>query len=138
MEKGRVSGAVFLELRKVFDTCCTSCSSFTSSRVQKWQGKVWHYFIHFSLVEFNEQYVIIPRPLHQKSPWQYHRVTFLGRCYSITYHNAVCLSPQKFQFLLGVKMAARETEYNKFWGDKQRALRCVMVFSGVVNDTQNL
>ena len=35
-------------------------------------------------------------------------------------------------------MAPRETEYNesaKFWGDKQRALRCVMVFSGVVNDT---
>ena len=57
---------------------------------------------------------------------------------TITYHNALCLSPQKFQFLLGVKMAARETEYNEFWGDKQRALRCVMVFSGVVNDTQNL
>ena len=35
-------------------------------------------------------------------------------------------------------MAARETEYNEFWGDKQRPLRCVMVFSGVVNDTQNL
>ena len=41
-----------------------------------------------------------------------------------------------FQFLLGVKMAPRETENNadaKFWGDKQRALRYVMVFSGVVN-----
>jgi len=60
---------------------------------------------------------------------------------TITYHNALCLSPQKFQFLLGVKMAPRETEknaYAKFWGDKQRALRCVVVFSGVVNDTQNL
>ena len=40
------------------------------------------------------------------------------------------------QFLLGVKMAPRETEnnaYAKFWGDKQRALWYVMVFSGVVN-----
>ena len=39
------------------------------------------------------------------------------------------------QFLLGVKMAPRETEnnaYAKFWGDKQRALWYVMVFSGVV------
>ena len=33
-------------------------------------------------------------------------------------------------------MATRETEnnaYAKFWGDKQRALWYVMVFSGVVN-----
>ena len=40
------------------------------------------------------------------------------------------------QFLLGVKMAPRETEnnaYAKFWGDKQRALWYVMVFSGAVN-----
>ena len=40
------------------------------------------------------------------------------------------------QFLLGVKMAPRETEnnaYAKFWTDKQRALWYVMVFSGVVN-----
>ena len=40
------------------------------------------------------------------------------------------------QFLLGVKMAPRETEnnaYSNFWGDKQRALWYVMVFSGVVN-----
>ena len=40
------------------------------------------------------------------------------------------------QFLLGVKMAPRETEHNvyaKFGGDKQRALWYVMVFSGVIN-----
>ena len=40
------------------------------------------------------------------------------------------------QFLVGVKMAPRETEnnaYAKFWGVKQRALWYVMVFSGVVN-----
>ena len=40
------------------------------------------------------------------------------------------------QFLLGVKMAPRETEnnaYAKFGGDKQRALWYVMVFSGVIN-----
>ena len=40
------------------------------------------------------------------------------------------------QFLLGVKMAPRETEnnaYAKFWGHKKRALWYVMVFSGVVN-----
>ena len=39
-------------------------------------------------------------------------------------------------FLLGVEMAPRETEnnaYAKFWGDQQRALSYVMVFSGVVN-----
>ena len=37
---------------------------------------------------------------------------------------------------MGVKMAPRETEnnvYAKFWGDKQRALRDVMVLSVVVN-----
>ena len=41
-----------------------------------------------------------------------------------------------FKFLLGVKMAPRETEnnaYAKFWGDKQRVLWYVMVFSGVVS-----
>ena len=41
-----------------------------------------------------------------------------------------------FQFLLGIKMAPRETEnntYAKFWGDKERALWYVMVFSVVVN-----
>ena len=41
-----------------------------------------------------------------------------------------------FQFLMGVKMTPRETEnnaYAKFWGDKQRALWYIMVFSGVVN-----
>ena len=35
-------------------------------------------------------------------------------------------------------MAPRETEnntYAKFWGDKQRALWYVMIFSGVVNCT---
>ena len=41
-----------------------------------------------------------------------------------------------FQFLLGVKMAPRETENNafaKFWGDKQGVLWYVMIFSRVVN-----
>ena len=43
------------------------------------------------------------------------------------------------QFLLGVKIAPRETEnnaYAKFWGEKQRAIWyvvSVVVFSGVVN-----
>ena len=42
------------------------------------------------------------------------------------------------QFLLGVKMASRETEnnsYAKFWSDQQRVLWYVMVFSVVVNGT---
>ena len=61
---------------------------------------------------------------------------------TITYHNVLCLLPlqnlQKhcLQFLLGVKIAPRETQnnaYAKVWGDKQRALSYVMVFSGVVN-----
>ena len=40
------------------------------------------------------------------------------------------------QFLLGVKTAPRETEnsaYANVWGDKQRELWYVRVFSGVVN-----
>ena len=40
------------------------------------------------------------------------------------------------QFLLGVKMAPRETEnnaYAKFWGDKQRAIWYFMLFFVVVN-----
>ena len=40
------------------------------------------------------------------------------------------------QSLLGVKKAPRETEnnaYAKFWGDKERALLYVMLFSEVVN-----
>ena len=53
-----------------------------------------------------------------------------------THHNALFPSPQNLhkhclQFLLGVKMAPRDTEnnaYAKFWGDKQRALWYVMVF----------
>ena len=43
------------------------------------------------------------------------------------------------EFLLGVKKAVRETQnnaYAKIWGDKQRALWYVMVFSGVVNYTR--
>ena len=60
---------------------------------------------------------------------------------TITYHNALCLSPRILhkhclQFLLGVKMAPRETEnnaYPKCWSDRKRALWYVMVFSGVVN-----
>ena len=56
------------------------------------------------------------------------------------FHNALCFSPQSLhkqclQFLLGVKMAPRETEnnaYSNFRGDKQKALWYVMVFSGVV------
>ena len=60
---------------------------------------------------------------------------------TITYCNALCLSPQIvhkhcLQFLLGFKMAPRETDnnaYAKFGGDKKRALWYVMMFSGVVN-----
>ena len=58
---------------------------------------------------------------------------------TITYHNALChpkiLHWHCLQFLLGVNMAPRVTEnnaYAKFWGDKQRVLWYVMVFSGVV------
>ena len=46
------------------------------------------------------------------------------------------LHKQCLQFLSGVKMAPREAEdnaYANFWGDKQRALWYVMVFSGAVN-----
>ena len=51
-------------------------------------------------------------------------------CHPIFLHK-LCL-----QFLLGVRMAPRETvniPYAKFWAGKQRALRYVMVFSGLVN-----
>ena len=46
------------------------------------------------------------------------------------------LHKHRRQFLLRVNMAPRETENNacaKFWGDKQRTLWYVTVFSGVVN-----
>ena len=46
------------------------------------------------------------------------------------------LHKHSLQFLLGVKMAPRDTEnntYAKFSGDKQKALWFVMVFSGVVS-----
>ena len=55
---------------------------------------------------------------------------------AITYNNALFVRRPKIlhkhclQFLLGVKMALRETEnnsYAKFWGDKYRALWYVMV-----------
>ena len=45
-----------------------------------------------------------------------------------------------FQFLMGVKMAPRETENNAYailWGDKQKALWYAMAFSGVVNWEKN-
>ena len=51
-------------------------------------------------------------------------------CYPQIFHK------HSLQFLLGVRIAPRETEnnaYAKFSGDKQRALWYVMVFSGVVN-----
>ena len=51
------------------------------------------------------------------------------------------LRKHSLQFLLGVKMAPRETENNacaKFWDDKQTALWNVMVFSGVVNSSSPL
>ena len=63
----------------------------------------------------------------QKIPWH---TIMLFVCHPKILHK-YCL-----QFLLRVKMARRETEnnaYAKFWGDKQRALWYVMVFSGVVN-----
>ena len=46
------------------------------------------------------------------------------------------LHKHSLQFLLGVKMAPKETEnsaYAEFWGDKQRAVWYVMVFPLVVN-----
>ena len=55
-------------------------------------------------------------------------------CYPQIFHKH-CL-----QFLLGVKMAPRDTEnntYAKFSDDKQRALWYVIVFSGEV-DSPNL
>ena len=54
------------------------------------------------------------------------------------YHPKI-LHKHWLQFLLGVKMAPKETEnnaYAKFWGDKRRALWYVMVFSGAVNCNQ--
>ena len=55
---------------------------------------------------------------------------------TITYHNALCLLPQIVnkhcvQFLLGVKIAPRETEnnaYTKFWGGKKKS---TMVCNGI-------
>ena len=55
-------------------------------------------------------------------------------------HPKFCISIV-FSFSWGVKVAPRETEsnnaYAKFWGDKQRSLWYVIVFSGVVNWQSN-
>ena len=43
------------------------------------------------------------------------------------------LHKHRFQYLMGVKMAPRETEdnaYANFWGDKQRALWYAIFWSG--------
>ena len=56
------------------------------------------------------------------------------------YHPKI-LQKHFLQFLFGVKIPPRETEnnaYAKYWGDKQRALWYVLVFSGVVNSNYNL
>ena len=56
------------------------------------------------------------------------------------YHPKI-LHKHFLQFLFGVKIPSRETEnnaYAKYWGDKQRALWYVLVFSGVVNSNYNL
>ena len=56
------------------------------------------------------------------------------------YHPKI-LHKHFLQFLFGVKISPRETEnnaYAKYWGDRQRALWYVLVFSGVVNSNYNL
>ena len=56
------------------------------------------------------------------------------------YHPKI-LHKHFLQFLLGVKIPPREAEnnaYAKYWGDKQRALWYVLVFSRVVNSNYNL
>ena len=45
---------------------------------------------------------------------------------TITYHNALCLSPQICINIVVVSL--EDNAYAKFWGDKQRALWYVMVF----------
>ena len=61
---------------------------------------------------------------------------------TITYHNALCLSPKILhkhflQFLLGIKMAPRETENNAyaqfFFVTKKEHYGMLCFFSGVVN-----
>ena len=53
---------------------------------------------------------------------------------TITYHNALRLSPQNFaQVLFSVSLGAILTPKLICWGDKQRVLWYVMVFSGIVN-----
>ena len=64
-----------------------------------------------------------------KSAVVYHLLSLFSDHYKILHEH--CL-----QFLLGVKMASRETVHNayaKFCGDKQRELWYVMVFSVVVS-----
>ena len=74
----------------------------------------------------------VPRRPPRGTPWQkipLHTIMLFVSHPDILHKH--CL-----QFLLGVKIAPRESEHNvyaKFWGDKQRALWYIMVFSGVVN-----
>ena len=52
---------------------------------------------------------------------------------AITYHNALCSSPQNFAFKHCFPRETEDNAYAKFWGNKQRALWYAVVYTRVVN-----
>ena len=70
---------------------------------------------------------------------KYHNIPYYGVV--VFFGHSKILRKLCLQFLLGVKMAPRETEnnaYAKFWSDQRRVLWYVMVFSGVVKKLNKL
>ena len=66
MDKGYVTGTVFLDLREAFDTVD---HLLTRSSREKPGGKAWNGSARISLVEFNKRCVLMHCLPQQKSPW---------------------------------------------------------------------
>ena len=79
MDKGYVTGAVFLDLRKAFDTVDLLINKLKGL---EWQEKVWHGSAHISLAKLSKRCVKMNCLPQLKSLWGYHRVVFLVCCYS--------------------------------------------------------
>ena len=88
MDKGCVTGTVFLDLRKAFDTVdhLLLLNKLKSLGVAR---KNLEWFAHISLVEFNNRCVLMHCLSQQKSPWEYHRAASWDHCYSWLYINGI-------------------------------------------------
>ena len=81
MEKGYVTGAVFLDLPKAFDTV-DHLLLINKLKGLGVAGKSLHGSAHISLVELSKRCVKMNCLPQLKSPCGYRRVVFSVRCYS--------------------------------------------------------